>query len=62
MNDLLIIVGVGLVVLTPVMLAIRLRPKSRKKEQEYFAAARKRAISFRPAGSTSARKPEAAGE
>ena len=64
MNGLLIIggLGVGLVVMTPVLRALRLRPNARKKEQEYFAAARKRAISYRLAGSTSPSKSEAAGE
>ena len=64
MNSLLIIggLGVGLVVLMPVLRALRVRPNFRKKEHEYFAAARKRAISYRSASSTSATKPEAAGE
>jgi len=62
MNGLLLIggFGVGLVVLAPVMRALRLRPNARKKEQEYFAAARKRAIGYRLAGS--ARERETAGE
>jgi hypothetical protein len=64
MKGLLIIggLGVALVVLTPVMRALRLRPNARKKEDEYFAAARKRALSHRLASSASSREPEAAGD
>ena len=64
MKGLLIIGGlaIALVVLTPVLRALRLRPNARKKDNEYFAAARKRALSRRLANSESPREPEAAGD
>lgn len=64
MKGLLIIGGLGaaLVVLTPILRALRLRPNARKKDNEYFAAARKRALSRRMANSASLREPEAAGD
>jgi hypothetical protein len=64
MSGLLIIggLGVALVVLTPALRALRLRPNARKKDDEYFAAARKRALSRRLANSASSRAPEAAGD
>ena len=64
MNGLLIIGGLGVafVVLTPVLRALRLRPNARKKDNEYFAAARKRALSHRLSNSASLREPEAAGD
>ena len=63
MKGLLIIGGLGiaLVVLTPTLRALRLRPNARKKEEASFAAARKRAISYRLANSASPRAPEATG-
>ena len=54
--------GIVLVVLTPALRALRLRPNSRSSDEEYFAAARKRAISYRLANSTNPRDPEAAGD
>jgi hypothetical protein len=64
MNGLLIIggLGVALVVLTPVMRALRRRPNARKKDNEYFVAARKRALSRRLTNSASSCEPEAAGD
>ena len=65
MNGLLIIGGlvVALVVLTPILRARRLRPNARKKDDEYFAAARKRALSRRLANATSGqRQPETSGD
>jgi hypothetical protein len=60
MNSLLIIgsLAVALVVLTALIRALRLRPNFRKKEQEYFVAARKRAISYRLAVRRARRSPE----
>ena len=64
MKGLLIIGGLGVafVVLTPVLRALRLRPNARKKDNEYFAAARKRDLSRRLANSASLREPEATGD
>ena len=61
MKGLLIIGGLGVafVVLTPVLRALRLRPNARKKDNEYFVAARKRALGRRLANSASSREPEA---
>lgn len=55
MNAALVIGGLGivLVVLTPALRALRARPNSRISDDEYFAAARKRAISYRLAKSAS---------
>jgi hypothetical protein len=65
MKGLLIIgvLGVALIVLTPVLRALRLRPNARKKDDEYFAAARKRALSRRLANAASGqRQPETSGD
>ena len=64
MKGLLIIGGlaIALVVLTPVLRALRLRPNARNKDNEYFAAARKRALSHRLANSENSRGPEPAGD
>jgi hypothetical protein len=54
---------VALVVLMPILRARRLRPNARKKDDEYFAAARKRALSRRLANATSGqRQPETGGD
>ena len=55
MNAALIIGGLGvvLVVLTPTLRALRFRSDARMSNDEYFAAARKRAISYRLATSAS---------
>jgi len=45
--------GVVLVVLTPTLRALRFRVADRMSDDEYFAAARKRAISYRLAKSAS---------
>lgn len=45
--------GVVLVVLTPTLRALRFRSDARMSNDEYFAAARKRAISYRLAKSAS---------
>ena len=53
MNAALIIGGLGiaLIVMTPALRAVRARPMPRISDKEYFAAARKRAISYRLARS-----------
>ena len=43
--------GVVLVVMTPTLRALRFRSSARMSDDEYFAAARKRAISYRLARS-----------
>ena len=55
MNAALIIGGLGvvLVVVTPALRALRFRATDRMSDEEYFAAARKRAISYRLAKSVS---------
>lgn len=55
MKEALIISGLGvvLVAITPALRALRLRSGSKMNDKEYFAAARKRAISYRLAKSTS---------
>lgn len=55
MNAALIIGGLGvvLVVVTPALRALRSRSADRMSDDEYFAAARKRAISYRLAKSAS---------
>ena len=45
--------GVVLVVVTPALRALRFRSVDRMSDDEYFAAARKRAISYRLAKSAS---------
>ena len=45
--------GVVLVVMTPTLRTLRFRSASRMTNDEYFAAARKRAISYRLAKSAS---------
>lgn len=45
--------GVVLVVVTPALRALRFRSTDRMSDEEYFAAARKRAISYRLAKSVS---------
>ncbi len=40
-------VGIALVILTPAFRALRSRSSSRMSDDEYFAAARKRAIGYR---------------
>jgi len=45
--------GVALAVVTPALRALRYRSGSRMSDEEYFAAARKRAISHRLAKSAS---------
>ena len=45
--------GVALVVLTPALRALRFRSAARMSNDEYFAAARRRAISYRLAQSAS---------
>jgi hypothetical protein len=53
MKTALIIGGLGIVlVITPALRALRSRSGSRMSDEEYFAAARKRAISHRIAKST----------
>ena len=54
MKEALIISGLGLVLvaITPALRAFRSRSDSRMNDEEYFAAARKRAISYRLAKST----------
>ncbi len=47
--------GIALVVMTPALKALRLRSGSKISDAEYFAAARKRAISYRQAKSASSR-------
>ena len=49
--------GIVLVVLTPALRALRLRPNSKRSDEEYFAAARKRAISYRLAKTENTRDP-----
>ncbi|MGZ9075657.1 MAG: hypothetical protein ACXW13_07750 [Burkholderiaceae bacterium] len=53
MNTALIIGGLGiaLVVITPALRGLRSRSGTRMSDEEYFAAARKRAISYRLAKS-----------
>lgn len=46
-------IGIALVVMTPTLRALRSRSGSRTSDEEYFAAARKRAISYRLAKSAS---------
>ena len=55
MKAALIIGGLGIVlaVITPAVRALRSRSGSRMSDEEYFAAARKRAISYRLAKSAS---------
>jgi hypothetical protein len=55
MKEALIISGLGvvLVAITPALRALRLRSGSKMNDKEYFAAARKRAIGYRLAKSTS---------
>jgi len=54
MKAALIIGGLGIVlVITPAMRALRSRSGSRMSNEEYFAAARERAISYRLAKSAS---------
>ena len=55
MKAALIIGGLGVVlaVLTPTLRALRFRSADRMSDDEYFAAARKRAISYRLAKSAS---------
>ena len=55
MKAALIIGGLGivLIVITPALRALRSRSGSRMSNEEYFAAARKRAISYRLAKSAS---------
>ena len=43
--------GIALIVMTPALRALRIRPTPRVSDEEYFAAARKRAISYRLAKS-----------
>lgn len=45
--------GIALVVMTPTLRALGFRSGSRVSNEEYFAAARKRAISYRLARSAS---------
>ena len=45
--------GVALAVLTPALRALRFRSEARMSNDEYFAAARRRAISYRLAKSAS---------
>ena len=45
--------GIALVVMTPALTALRFRSGSKMSNAEYFAAARKRAISYRLAKSAS---------
>lgn len=45
--------GIALVVMTPALRALRFRSGSRISNEEYFAAARKRAIGYRLARSAS---------
>ncbi len=52
--------GAGLAVYAPAMRALRERGDSRMTDQEYFAAARRRAISFRLAAKQ--RKPKTTGD
>ncbi len=63
MTAALIIGGLGivLVVLTPALWSLRVR-NSRMSDDEYFAAARKRAISYRPAKSASNERATAGDE
>ena len=44
--------GAALALLTPAMRVLRIRPKSKMSDREYFAAARKRAINYRLAKAT----------
>ena len=48
--------GIALVIVTPGLRALRLRSGSRMSNEEYFAAARKRAISYRLAKSASSQR------
>ena len=45
--------GIALVVMTPALRTLRFRSSSKMSNAEYFAAARKRAISYRLAKSAS---------
>ena len=47
--------GIALAVMTPALRALLSRPGSRMSDEEYFAAARKRAIRYRLANSASNR-------
>ena len=65
MKAALIIGGLGivLVVMTPALRALRSRSGSRMSNEEYFAAARKRAITYRLAKSASTQgEPEVKGD
>jgi hypothetical protein len=53
--------GVVLVVLTPTLRALRFRSVDRMSDDEYFAAARKRAISYRLAKSASSQAEKSVG-
>ncbi len=55
--------GIALVVMTPALRALLSRSGSRMSNEEYFAAARKRAIRYRLAKSASNRgEPEVRGD
>lgn len=63
MKTALIMGGViALAVLAPAVHALRVRTNSRMTDEEYFAAARQRAIGHRLAKATASERAEAAGE
>ena len=62
MKTALIIGGVIALVLAPAMRALRVRTNSRMTDEEYFAAARQRAIGHRLAKTALNERAEAAGE
>ena len=59
MKAALIIGGIGivLIILMPALTGLRMRASSRMTDEQYFAAARKRAILHRLAKSASANQP-----
>lgn len=55
--------GIALVILTPALRVLRIRLNSRMSNEEYFAAARRRAIRYRRAkDAANKHEPEAAGD